>query len=458
MQHLPPADCTYSSVHRASLPRLLAYSAPHLDPHSVMAGEFCSVVNHVIDVLTIDECKTLMFLTSDLLFGQRVEDARSALVAIVTCSGQSRPADIIMMEVLFHLKRFDILKQILGKNREQVEEELRRGGVISPYRVLMKDLSESLETDELQSIIFLLHNRITKKQAKQITSFLDVVSVLEQTGEVSSEQLELIEKCMRNIRRNDLIKKIQSYRVCETAKLSVCETGVQHIQVPVDEYNMNYDLRGVCVIIDCTGNDGEMLTHTFKQLGFHVFSYTQTQVCEVCEVHLIMKTINQNSVLQRAAMFTCCLLNTHTHASHTPPLNTHIKLMEVCVECEMLKEKPKLFFNHTIRSDQNLQTDALPCTTHTSHTRSPHTHPLHNTEDVLWSVCETAVEILDGNEHSSVYLQAVSSALLQGHTRRLHLLDALTEVNREILEHNRRNPGNIHHLTFTHTLRKRLYL
>lgn len=101
---------------------------------SVMAGEFCSVVNRVIDVLTIDECKTLMFLTSDLLVGQHVEDARSALVATVTCDGQPQPGDIIIMEVLFHLKRFDILQRILGKNREQVEEELRRGGVISPYR------------------------------------------------------------------------------------------------------------------------------------------------------------------------------------------------------------------------------------------------------------------------------------------------------------------------------------
>lgn len=162
----------------------------------------------------------------------------------------------------------------------------------------------------------------------------------------------------------------------------------------------------------------ELLKYTFKQLGFHVFSYTQT---EVCEVHLIMKTINQNSILQRAAVFICCLLNTHIHASHTPPLNTHIKLMEVCVECEMLKEKPKLFFNHIVRSDQTLQTDALPCTTHTWHTHIPHTHLLHNTEDVLWSMCETRVELRDGDEHSSVYLQAISSALLQGHTRYEHV-------------------------------------
>ncbi|KAF4094440.1 hypothetical protein AMELA_G00015010 [Ameiurus melas] len=146
--------------------------------------------------------------------------------------------------------------------------------------VLMMDLSENMDRDELQSIIFLLHNKITKNQAKQITSFLDVVCVLEQTGELSNVKLELIEECVRNIRRNDLIRKIQSYRVCDSVKLSVCETGVQHIQVSVDVYDMNYDLRGVCVIIDCTGSEA-LLTHTFRQLGFHVFPYTQTEVCEV---------------------------------------------------------------------------------------------------------------------------------------------------------------------------------
>lgn len=92
------------------------------------------MVKRVIDALTIDECKTLMFLISDHLLGQCVKDAQSALVALVTCTGLSQPADIIIMEVLFHLKRFDILKQILGKNREQVEEKLRRGGIISSYR------------------------------------------------------------------------------------------------------------------------------------------------------------------------------------------------------------------------------------------------------------------------------------------------------------------------------------
>lgn len=43
-----------------------------------------------------------------------------------------------------------------------------------------------------------------------------MVCVLEQTGEVSSVKLELIEECVRNIRRNDLIKKIQSYRGTDT--------------------------------------------------------------------------------------------------------------------------------------------------------------------------------------------------------------------------------------------------
>lgn len=54
-------------------------------------------------------------------------------------------------------------------------------------------------------------------------SFLDIVSELEKQGEVSSESIDLIEQCLRDIKRIDLVKKINQYKTtgkCHSHKLT----------------------------------------------------------------------------------------------------------------------------------------------------------------------------------------------------------------------------------------------
>uniref|UniRef100_A0A4W4EN41 DED domain-containing protein n=1 Tax=Electrophorus electricus TaxID=8005 RepID=A0A4W4EN41_ELEEL len=187
-----------------------------------MADRFSILVNNVADALSKEECRTLLYLCSDLLSGECVEDFPLALLTLATNThtGQSQPDANILMELLFQLKRFDILKRVLGTSKQEVEQRLRDGGFLSKYRVLMMELGENLDAEELNSFIFLIRSTVPKGILDRAKSFLDVVVELEKLDEVSCENLGLVEECLTNIRRVDLAKRT-----------SIPESGMQYIQV-----------------------------------------------------------------------------------------------------------------------------------------------------------------------------------------------------------------------------------
>ncbi|KTF71035.1 hypothetical protein cypCar_00041784, partial [Cyprinus carpio] len=181
-----------------------------------MADGFSNMVNSVTASLKKEECKTLRYLCTDLFNNISVEDLRGALLAFAkqtqTQAGQSQAGDALLMELMFRMKRFDILKKVFGISSQQVEGIVKKGGVISDYRVLMADVSENLEDEDLQSLIFLLSGTLPKERLARATSFLDVVVELEKLDEVSCDKLDLLEQCLRNIHRMDLVKRIETYK------------------------------------------------------------------------------------------------------------------------------------------------------------------------------------------------------------------------------------------------------
>ncbi|XP_026866297.1 CASP8 and FADD-like apoptosis regulator a [Electrophorus electricus] len=463
-----------------------------------MADRFSILVNNVADALSKEECRTLLYLCSDLLSGECVEDFPLALLTLATNThtGQSQPDANILMELLFQLKRFDILKRVLGTSKQEVEQRLRDGGFLSKYRVLMMELGENLDAEELNSFIFLIRSTVPKGILDRAKSFLDVVVELEKLDEVSCENLGLVEECLTNIRRVDLAKRVQQFQrgqhvqvsqnpeqigtksslglnhsqqqghaqAFETLKTSIPESGMQYIQGTGDDYNINCELRGLCVIIDCIGCDGVLLKHTFEQLGFQVFLHT---MLTVEEMHSVLRTVSQQRDLQWAAAFICCLLSrsSDTHLLATDPCGPGLLLTGLLqlfspVQCPLLRGKPKLFFTQSYivagnqsgqgHNDQYLETDAMPIGGVPRRTAE--------WEDVLWSMCKTGAWLLERQDHQSFYLQALSTALLQARSRRLHILDALTKMNRDVYEHNQKNPDKTYNITLSHTLRKSLYL
>ncbi|XP_051957610.1 CASP8 and FADD-like apoptosis regulator a [Xyrauchen texanus] len=478
-----------------------------------MADGFSIMVNNVTASLSKEECRTLLYLCTDLFTNSCVEDLRGALLAFASQkqnqAGQSQAGGALLMELMFRMKRFDILKKVLGSNRQQVEGILQKGGVLSDYRVLMADVSENLENDELQSLIFLLSSTLPKERLARATSFLDVVVELEKLDEVSCDKLDLVEQCLRNIHRIDLVKRIQAYhrgrnvpcvvpkvpkqnfskytpgppqrpinpvrqpQCCsqefKNLKVSVPETGTSYTQALVDEYQLNPDQRGLCVIIDCVGFDGEMLSQTFERLGFMVIFHS---LLGLKETQKVLEDLARHRNLQRVNRFVCCLIgrgsDTHLLAtdSHGPGMMLEdLKQLFSPVQCPSLCGKPKLFFTQIYRTegaqrrpsmyDEYLETD---CPSHHyagSQGEDERTVPV--SADVLWSVCTTEAELLEGSGHQSVYLHALKSALLRGFERKMHVLDIMIEVNRRVFSHNQQNPEKTYQPQLSHTLRKKLY-
>ncbi|XP_067244093.1 CASP8 and FADD-like apoptosis regulator a [Chanodichthys erythropterus] len=476
--------------------------------YSKMADGFSIMVNSVTTSLNKEECRILLYLCSDLFTNSCVEDLRGALLAFAkqkqNQAGQSQAGDALLMELMFRMKRFDILKKVFGTNRQQVEGILQRGGVLSDYRVLMADVNENLEKEELQSLMFLLSSILPKERMARATSFLDVVVELEKLDEVSCDKVDLLEQCLGNIKRFDLVKRIQAYKnrgqkipcaetkvqntfkfspvKCQSPvnqgrrqqccsqefknlKLSVPETGAQYQQAFVEEYQINPEQRGLCVIIDCVGFDGQMLNQTFERLGFMVIFHS---LLGLKETQKVLEDLTRHRSLRRVNFFVCCLISrgTDTHLLATDSNSLGFRLEDLRQlfnpnQCPSLGGKPKLFFTQIYSTteapltasmdDEFLETDGPKC--HYSRT-------VPQSADVLWSVCTAEAKLLEGSGHQSVYLHALNSALLRGHEscRKTPILDIMTEVNRNVFSHNQQNPEKKYQLQHSHTLRKNIYL
>ncbi|KAG1949815.1 CASP8 and FADD-like apoptosis regulator a [Pimephales promelas] len=479
---------------------------------SEMADGFTIIVNNVTADLNNEECRILRYLCTDLFTNSCVEDLRGALLAFAkqrqNQTGQSQAGDALLMELMFRMKRFDVLKKVFGTNRQQVERILQEGRALSDYRVLMADMNENLDKEELQSLIFLLNSILPKERMARATSFLDVVVELEKLDEVSCDKLELLEHCLKNLKRMDLVKRIQAYQKrgqnvqcavpkvqnsfkftpgkCQSSvkqvrrsqccsqefknlKLSVPETGTQQQQAFVKEYQINPEQRGLCVIIDCVGFDGEMLNQTFERLGFSVIFHSLLGLKETWKV---LEDLTRNRSIQKVNRFVCCLISrgTDTHLLATDSNGLGIRLEDLRQlfspnQCPSLGGKPKLFFTQIYwtteapptpsMDDEYLETDGPKC--HSARQcADKRTVPV--SADVLWSVCTAEAKLLEDSAHQSIYLHALHTALLRGHERKSPLLDIMTEVNRNVFSHNQQNPDKKYHLQLSHTLRDTLHL
>ncbi|KAM6463270.1 CASP8 and FADD-like apoptosis regulator isoform 1-T2 [Liasis olivaceus] len=445
--------------------------------------------------LDTDEKETMLFLCRDLVPDLCMPDVQQLLTAL---NEKEMLTTINLSELLYRLKRFDLLKRFLGTGRAAVEATLaNHPRMLSKYRVLMAELNEDLDKEDLRSLSFLLKNDFGTSHKEK--SFLAIITDLEKLDLISPDHLDLIEKCFLTIHRTDLAKKIEKYKLealghfptmnasplqVSFPKLSLsdppkivnkgramngaCAVQAEEIHISIPEtkevlaqasnkYRMQNNPLGVCLIIDCIGNDAGLLMDTFKALHFEVhcrlFLNMEAMMCDLYEVARL-------KAHKDADCFVCVLVSRGNHQSifctdHVVPGFQLERLKDFFTgeRCPDLLGKPKLFFIQNYTEPQN-------CQQNTSLTEADgNLCTIPQVADILWSHCMLDASALERSPTlSSYYLSALADLLIDPHKRKLPLLDILVELNNRIYEWNRINPAEQYLLLLKHTLRKKLFL
>lgn len=225
-------------------------------------------------------------------------------------------------------------------------------------------------------------------------------------------------------------------------------------QNQLDSYRITSNPRGVCLIIDCVGNDGgetlcaytlgeqifcikysdtfllhsDLLEQTFKALHFHVIIHKWLSGRQILTT--LKETMRQRENTD-GDVFACCIITRGTsgHLLGTDSWNTGLHVDSVrhqlrANECPALAGKPKLLFlqkysvadcqAHSWRDhrDEDLETDGFG--------GMATGDLIPEDADIFWSHCWTDERQLEKGHHSSPYLRALTDALLKGQRRYPH--------------------------------------
>ncbi|XP_039351068.1 LOW QUALITY PROTEIN: CASP8 and FADD-like apoptosis regulator [Mauremys reevesii] len=480
-----------------------------------------ALIHQIEQELDEDEKEMMFFLCRDLVPDLSNTDIRELLGAL----NEKGKLLLGLSELLYRVRRFDLLRRALRTERTAVETDLARyPRMVSDYRVLMVEINEELDKKEVGSLTFLLKDYVPRMKMAKDKSFLAVVSDLEKLNLVAPNQLDLIEDCLQNIHRIDLKKKIQRYKCAalsnsgsqpmyinalqaslpnltlidppyssgiqnvnkerslsgqhaiqtEPVHTSVQESGATSSQVNKKVYDDRYRMQswplGICLIIDCIGNDTDILEDTFKALGFEVHCY------QYLSVDTMNQTFHEVARLQKHRdydSFICILVSRGSPQSifctdqtfPGYPLD-RVKKFFTGDSCPELLGKPKLFFiqSYIVPADQQETTSLLEVDGNeqkiTANTRRPRNCSIPPVADIFWSQCKVDVSVLERSPSSpSHYLRCLAELLCNPHKRKLPLLDIHIELNNRVYDCNRTSdPQQQYSLLLQHTLRKKLFL
>ncbi|XP_069851904.1 CASP8 and FADD-like apoptosis regulator isoform X3 [Dipodomys merriami] len=259
-------------------------------------------------------------------------------------------------------------------------------------------------------------------------------------------------------------------RIKKPVKMPIQESGAFLLQPKTQErYRMQSKPLGICLIINCTGNDTEDLQRAFTSLGYKVECLSYLQAEDISQALHRMACMPQH---QDYDSFVCILVSRGSSQSVFGVDQTHSGLSLDQIRrtftgdaCPYLIGKPKLFFiqNYEVLEGQLedssvLEVDGPAMNNVESKVLNPEPYMVHQEADIFWSLCRADVSHLEETFSShSVYLQNLSQQLEQG--RKRPLVDLHVELTNKIYDWNRRvSDKEKYHLSLQHTLRKELIL
>ncbi|XP_048340419.1 CASP8 and FADD-like apoptosis regulator [Sphaerodactylus townsendi] len=407
------------------------------------------------------------------------------------------------------------IHKTLGEDQEQVaKREPRLVSICFTHSDLAKDAAEIIRLEgktqpqvscpPLTSLAkFIAPAGVMPMTAFPTESFLEVINDLEKLGLVSPDHLDFLENCLLNIHRKDLVKKIQKHKLEASAhtigsspvyinalqaklpkltlidppgmgsrvkllngsgaiqkgqvSVSVSETGTTMSQAP-DCYRMQSRPLGVCLIIDCIGNDTNVLVDAFTSLYFDVHCY------QFLNVNSLPQKLHEVARLKQHKDYDCFACVLVSRGNHQDVFCTDRVLPGFALEkvkrfftgdkCPALLGKPKLFFiqNYIELGHRQEQSSFVEADGDLA-------SAIPQVADILWSQSTVEAPVLERSPaSSSFYLSTLAELLTDPHKRMLSLLDILVELNDRIYKRNTDHPTEQYSLLLKHTLRKKVFL
>lgn len=343
-------------------------------------------------LLTIDsklgnqDVEGLKFLCRDCISHRQLEKSSSAsdiFDHLLEEELLSEEDPFFLAELLYIIKQKSLLRY-LNQSKEQVESLLPTRGRVSLFRNLLYELSESIGSENLKDMIFLLRESIPKIQ---MTS-LGFLAYLEKQGLIDEDNLRLLEDLCRRVVPN-LMRKIEKYKR---------EKASQVVTPPVDRepesldqrkeepfsrsdieellealpalpkasvYRMDRKHRGHCVVVNNhkftsmsdrpgTDKDAEHLRHVFEWLGFSVRVYDN-----VTKGHLdnVLQEYKCHPGHSDGDCFVFCVLTHGKFGAVYSSDGTLVPIQEImshftAQQCPGLAHKPKLFFIQACQGEE----------------------------------------------------------------------------------------------------------
>lgn len=470
-----------------------------------------TIIHQVEEALDDGDKEAMLFLCRDVAADVTPPDVRHLLDVL---SERGRLSDVDLAELLYRVRRIDLIKRILKMDRKVVEDRLAmHPRLVSDYRVLMNEIGEHLDKSDVASLIFLLKDHLYRGKMSSENSFLKLVVELEKQDLLAPNHLDLLEDCLKSIHRRDLERKIQKFKLSaqregdryinvlqatlphlslndssqnfrfqngrsEAKRVTVEQQAIQRVPVKTsiqesavheslteEIYRMQSKPLGICLIIDFLFNANRFLQDTFISLGYSVH-YSSCQSTQ--DIRDTLQKAARESQHRYSDSFVCVLVSRGNSqcvfgkddASSGIPLDD-IKRMFMADACPFLSGKPKVFFiqNYVESEGQQANSGFLevdgPSTT-SMNCRACQLNVVHREADIFWSMCKADVSLLEQSS-SSVYLQYLSKKLEEN--RKLPLIDLHIELNHSLYFWNSRVPEKEKYdVWLQHTLRKKLIL
>ncbi|XP_043853149.1 caspase-10 isoform X2 [Dromiciops gliroides] len=412
-------------------------------------------------LLSIDEkleredIEALIFLCSDLISPknlQHIESAHQLFERLMKESLLNEEDCFLLAELLFLIKQHYLLPKI-DYTKEQVLNELSTKRKISPYRIMLYNLSEEITNEEFKNIKFLVHKDIPKT----LTSFLSLLKHMEKQELLSENNLDMLVTICESVSKN-LIKRINQYKHEEKKKLSLTSgTANRSVEASAEKnmeavkYRMDHKYRGRCIIFnnyefqtmnyrEGSCKDADDLRSVFEWLGFTVTIHHNTTEDEMKEILMLCRI---DPMHQDSDCFVCCVL---THGESGCVFSSDEKSIAIyeltsyfmAHECRGLINKPKLFFFQAcqgtdIQEGVFLQADAKKAKNSLSVTKNIPQRCIPKEADFLLGMATVdGCSAIRHRVRGSWYIQALCHQLKRLVPRQEDILTILTVVNNDV--------------------------